>query len=124
MEASEEVRVVVTRAYARPFENPISVRAGDVVMPDFDRPTDIPGWVWCTARDGRGGWTPTAWLVCKDGGWHIERDFNAIELTVVPGEVLEVLDRVSGFLWVRRGDGETGWVPCDHVGRAESFPAD
>ena len=108
-------RVVVIRAYARPFDDPIAVSANDPVTPDFDRPTDIPGWVWCTAVDGRGGWTPRTWLERKGGAWRIDRNFNAIELTVVPGEVLEVVLEESGFFRVVKPDGETGWVPCDHV---------
>jgi len=109
------VRVVVVKAYERPYENPIVVRAGDSVTPDFDRATDIPGWVWCTASDGRAGWTPHAWLVRNPDGWRIDRDFNAIELTIEPGEALDVLKEESGFYRVAKSDGETGWVPCDHV---------
>ncbi len=109
------MRVRVTRPYEQPYPDPISVRAGDHVAPDFGKETDIEGWVWCIAEDGRGGWTPRAWLDQEDGGWRIDRDFDAIELTVEPGEVLDVLEEESGFYRVEKPDGSTGWVPIDCV---------
>ena len=94
------MRVRVTRPYEQPYLDPIAVRAGVRVFPDFDRDTDIPGWIWCTAEDGRSGWTPRAWLNQDDGTWGIDRDFNTIELTVTPGERLDVMAEESGFYWV------------------------
>lgn len=109
------MQALVITAYERPYENPIAVEAGETVTPDFDKPTDITGWVWCSARDGRGGWTPRDWLVHSGDAWHIDRDFNAIELTVTPDEVLEVLSEESGFYWATKSSGEKGWVPCANV---------
>jgi hypothetical protein len=109
------MRVRVVRPYARPYPDPITVRAGARVVPDFGRETDIEGWVWCIGGDGRGGWTPRAWLSQEDGVWRIDRDFNAIELTIAPGELLDVLEEESGFYRVARAGGETGWVPVDCV---------
>lgn len=109
------MKAVVVSHYERPYEDPISVAAGDAVTPDFDKHTDITGWVWCTARDGRAGWTPRAWLVQSGDAWRIHRAFDAIELTVAPGEVLDVMLEESGFFWASKADGETGWVPCGNV---------
>ena len=109
------MRVRVTRPYEQPYPDPIAVRAGACVFPDLDRDTDIPGWIWCTAEDGRGGWTPRAWLRRDGEVWRIDRDFNAIELTVRPGERLEVMEEESGFYRVARPGGETGWVPVECV---------
>jgi len=108
-----EVRVI--KPYRRPYENPIAVAKGDLVTPDFDKATDIEGWVWCTAEDGRSGWTPKAWLESSNDTWRITRDFNAIELTVAPGDKLELLTEESNFLWVRNQTGDLGWVPRDNV---------
>ena len=105
----------VTKAYERPYENPIAVPAGAQVDPDFERPTDIAGWVWCTGADGRSGWAPRGWLAKQSDRWHLERDFNAIELTITPGEILKIEFEESGFYWASRESGEHGWVPCDHV---------
>jgi hypothetical protein len=109
------MKVRVFRPYKQPYLDPISVRAGDRVFPDFDRETDIPGWVWCTAEDGRGGWAPRAWLQQEGPVWRIDRDFNAIELTITPGERLEILEEESGFYRAVKSGGETGWVPVECV---------
>lgn len=109
------MRVRVIRLYEQPYPDPIAVRAGDHVVPDFGKETNIEGWVWCTAGDGRGGWAPRAWLSRVGGDWRIDRDFNAIELTIAAGERLDVLEEESGFYRVRRPDGEIGWVPIDCV---------
>ena len=109
------MRVSVRKSHERPYENPLRVTAGERIVPDFERTTDIEGWVWCTAPDGRSGWAPRGWLVEADGAWRLVRDYDAIELSVAPGEVLEVVLEESGFYWARKETGETGWVPADHV---------
>ena len=106
---------VVIRHYQRPYENPIAVTAGEQVTPDFDKYTDIRGWVWCAAADGRSGWTPETWLAESGGEWHVTRNFNAMELTVSPGDRLEVKLEESGFYWAQTENGRTGWVPCECV---------
>jgi len=99
--------------YERPYDNPIAVRAGDVVLPDEEksRSTDIVGWVWCTGPDGREGWTPRAWLEHRGDRWLVRRDFSALELNVEPGERFRALLGESGFLFVENSRGERGWIP-------------
>jgi hypothetical protein len=109
------MRVHVTKAYERPYEKPMAVSAGARVSPDFDRPTDITGWVWCTAEDNRSGWTPRGWLLQRDDRWYLSRDYNALELTIAPGEILDIEFEESGFCWASKENGEHGWVPCDHL---------
>ncbi|MGH8235077.1 MAG: hypothetical protein ACREPU_12925 [Rhodanobacteraceae bacterium] len=109
------MKAKVTKPYSRPHENPIAVAAGESVEPDFDKVTDIEGWVWCTANDGRSGWTPLGWLSRDGAVWRVTREFNAIELTVIPGELLDVAFEESGFFWATKNSGEAGWVPCANV---------
>jgi len=111
----QRVKAVVVKPYERPYENPIAVSAGEQVTPDFDKSSDIEGWVWCTAKDGRSGWTPKEWLTQSKDIWRVDREFSAIELTVVAGDILEVAFAESGFYWVRKENGELGWVPCECV---------
>ena len=114
--------VVVGRMrYRRPYEDPISVRAGEAVRPTPDQgeATDIVGWVWCTGPDGRAGWTPEAWLERRGDDWVIRQDFSALELDVEPGDRFDVLYGESGFLFVENGRGERGWVPDGAVALAE-----
>ena len=105
--------VIGRMRYERPFEDPISVRAGDAVRLDEEesRSTDIVGWVWCSGPDGREGWTPQAWLERRGDGWAIRRDFSALELNVEPGDRFRAHFGESGFLFVENAHGEEGWVP-------------
>lgn len=114
------MRGIVTKSYRRPYDDPIAVAAGDQVTVDTDRYTDIEGWVWCTAMDGRGGWTPKKWLVRSSADWIVNRDFNAIELTVEEGDELELISQESDFFWVRNSNGDLGWVPTECVTVLES----
>ena len=109
------MRVRVVKPYQRPYPNPLAVSAGDEVVPDFERETTIEGWVWCTAGDGRTGWTPQGWLVQDGDTWRIDRDYNSIELTIEVGEKLEVTAEESRFFWATNGRGESGWVPSENV---------
>lgn len=106
-------RLVVRRRYERPYRDPISVRAGDMVAIDREKTqaTDLFGWLWCRGADGREGWTPEAWLEQVGDNARIKRDFSALELDVVEGERLIALFGESGFIFARKSNGEEGWVP-------------
>lgn len=108
-------RGTVVRGYERPYSDPIRVAGGECVTPDFDRRTDVSGWVWCTDARGKSGWTPRAWLERRGNAWHVSRDFDAIELGVAPGEILILHFEIAGFHWATTADGSSGWLPCDHV---------
>ena len=112
-----DTTVVGRMRYERPYEDPISVRAGDAVRPDEEesKSTDIVGWVWCRGPDGREGWTPQAWLERRNEEWIIQRNCSALELNVEPGEHFRVLFGESGFLYVENSRGEKGWVPDSAV---------
>ena len=108
-----DTTVVGRLRYERPYEDPISVRAGDAVRLDEDesQSTDIVGWVWCRGPDGREGWTPQAWLERRGEAWIIQRDFSALELDVEPGDSFLAHFSESGFLFVENARGEKGWIP-------------
>jgi hypothetical protein len=108
-------RAEVIRDYEQSQENPIAVTAHEAVEPDFGKTTNIPGRVWCRARDGRSGWTPASWLHRRGGIWRLERAYDARELTVRRGEALHLLLEESGFFWAVKPSGESGWVPDEVV---------
>jgi len=83
------------------------------------RPSPWPGWLWCTAPDGRRGWVPAAWLEERDDDHRLLRDYSAVELTVSVGETLEILRVESEWAWARKADGQCGWVPLDNLDLAE-----
>lgn len=114
--------VIGRMRYERPYEDPISVRAGDAVRLDEEesRSTDIVGWAWCRGPDGREGWAPRSWLERRGEEWIIQRDFSALELDVEPGDRFIAHFGESGFLFVENARGETGWVPDGAVELAVS----
>ncbi|MBL8893638.1 MAG: hypothetical protein JNJ53_03495 [Rhizobiales bacterium] len=109
------MQAIVTKSYRRPYQNPISVAAGTPVVPDFEKYSEVPGWVWCSAEDTRAGWVPRAYLAGSGCNWRVTRDYDAIELSVEPGERLTIETEESGFYLAIAADGSRGWVPRDHV---------
>jgi len=102
---------VAIEDYQRPYDDPIAVKAGDIVKPDASRKTDLFGWVWCEGPDGRAGWTPLQWIDRTAKPWRMTRDFNALELTFKTGDRLSLLFGESGFAMARMEDGSEGWAP-------------
>jgi len=108
-----ETFVIARSNYDRPYDNPIDVKAGDLVRPvqDGSMETDFMGWTWCIGPDGRAGWTPDSWCEPTDEGWRVMRDFSARELTVRKGDRLRLFHSESGFLFCETATGERAWVP-------------
>jgi len=109
------VRYVVAREYRCAYDEPLTLRRGDIVRCE-QRDSEWPGWLWCDDGRGRGGWVPESW-VQRDAADRctLLRDYCAAELTVSIGDVLEVLFTESGWAWARGAHGGTGWVPLDHI---------
>lgn len=99
--------------YQRAYADPISIREGAEVVPDYDRTalTDFIGWTWCKAADGREGWVPNGWTTKSNAILQLKRDYSARELTVSRGDRVELLYSESGFVYCRAPSGESGWLP-------------
>ena len=77
-------------------------------------------YVWCTDQSGRAGWVPDSRL--QMSGAHAAlalRDYDATELTVAKGELLDVLEEAGGWLRCRRSSGHEGWIPGDNTEPAD-----
>jgi hypothetical protein len=110
---SQTVRVI--KEYQAPYPDPIQARAGDEVIVDPGKETDITGWVWCTSRDSKGGWVPSAYVEINGEHGRMRQDYNAIELTIRVGEILTVHKTESSFHWATNENGQQGWVPVAYV---------
>ena len=111
----EQIRAI--RDYRAQYNNPIRVPAGSMVHVG-ERDTEYPAWCWCTAEDGRQGWVPVELLGPVHGGAArapVLQDYNATELSVVAGDILDVVERRSDWIWARTTDGRVGWLPVTHV---------
>ena len=104
-------KALVISDYDAPFPHPLRGRAGDRLSTDRSKATGIPGWIWCTAADGRSGWVPESYLRGDGANAFLLREYDAIELTVRTGDVLVIHAEESGFCWTENADGRHGWVP-------------
>lgn len=107
-------RFRVVKEYAGTCLFPLNGRRGERLK--FERrETEWEGWLWCTSSSGRSGWVPESWLDLEDETGVLRRDYDAVELTVTPGEVLTASQFESGWAWATRENGERGWVPLDRL---------
>ena len=102
-------------AYRAAYPDPLKLRAGDNVTV-ADKKTEWPGWLWCTAGSGKAGWILADYIERKGTTGTLIVDYDATELTVEAGEVLEVLREQSGWAWCRTRDGRLGWIPLEVLG--------
>ena len=105
-------RVAVAYTAAYPGALVVSVGARLSVEPGT---AEYPGWVWCRDSPGTAAWVPTAFLEISGTEAIVTADYDSTELTVVPGDEVEVLSEMAGWVWCRRGDGSRGWVPAEHL---------
>ena len=112
-------RVRVMRSHVTNDPDPVRFVTGEVLsIGHHDQ--QWRSFVWCTDQSGHAGWVPDS---------HIEmtgareatalRDYDATELTVSKGEVLDVLEEAGGWLRCRTSSGREGWVPGDNTAPAD-----
>lgn len=104
----------VVRDHAPIYPDPIRVRAGERLRVGRED-DEYPGWAWCTAPDGREGWTPLVILRREGPEAVARRDYSAAELEVRRGQHVEVLEELAGWLRVLDADAREGWVPVECV---------
>jgi hypothetical protein len=111
-------KFIVTKAHLPSFDDPLIVAKGAVLS--YQRlKTDWPGWLYCTDQNGNIGWVPEAWVQVDEQSCIMQRDYNATELSVSPGDLFHGKIIESG--WVRGVDaqGDEGWVPLECLGQLE-----
>ncbi len=91
--------------------SPLSLKAGEYVRlgkPD----SGWPGWIWVTAKDGRGSYVPDDIIEAMESGQgRVAQAFHARDLSVVKGEIVSSLREVKGWHWCRNQHGDEGWLP-------------
>ena len=108
---NEPRRVRVTESRPRDHVVTIHIGPGDIVGVGH-RNQQFPEFLWCASENGRQGWVAEAFLEMSGEKEAVAlREYDAAQLTVIEGEVLEVLDRQGAFLLCRNAAGGQGWVP-------------
>jgi hypothetical protein len=104
-----KVRVIESRP--RDHVVTIHIRPGEVVGVGH-RNQQYPEFLWCASEDGHQGWVADSYLQMTSEREAVTlKEYDAAQLTVVEGEVLDVLDRQGAFLLCRNDGGAQGWVP-------------
>jgi hypothetical protein len=106
----ETYRVVVP--YDSPFTEPLMLAKGERLR--WEAPEcEWAGWIWCTTEAGESRWVPESWVE-KEGEYCVlQRPYTATELDVEEGEMVAVEFLESGWGWVTRESGQSGWVPLE-----------
>ncbi len=76
---------------------------------------NTPGWIFCVARDGTEGWVHEAFLDRMGDEAVLRENYCSQELTVDPGDLLEVHRAAGAWLWGCLPGGAWGWVPEEQV---------
>lgn len=111
------MRGEVTAAWEASHPDPIVLAAGDRVAVER-RDSPWPEYRWCAAPDGREGWVPAEILTETAAGWVAALPYDARELTVEAGDIVEAMRLLAGWWWCRSSDGSEGWIPAEVL----SFP--
>ncbi|KAA3635891.1 MAG: hypothetical protein DWP97_03825, partial [Calditrichaeota bacterium] len=61
------------------------------------------------------GWVPERYLDVNGSVGILNRDYDATELDINPGDLLELILEESGWLLCIGEDGQKGWVPKECV---------
>ena len=109
--------VHVTKAWTASYTPALAVRRGEPLTFKGTDP-DNPGWRWAENADGLGGWLPIA-LIAGD---HLTEDFDSFELTVTPGDAVEILGQRAGWCLCRNQQGQHGWLPADCLPTPSAAP--
>ena len=103
----------VIENYQSPYPEPIIFHKGELVTvgKEFTDDPDWMNWVWCEGRNNNQAWVPKQYLDIEANQGVFNTDYNALELSVVVGEVLIIYEIVNGFGLAEKQTGERGWVP-------------
>ena len=113
-------RYRVVQDYQSPYPEPILFWKGEkvIVREEFADDPDWKDWVWCEGQAGKAAWVPKQYLDTSAGLGVFKRDYNALELSVLAGETLDVHEIVNGFGMAEKPDGLRGWVPMRNLSRS------
>ena len=108
-------RVRVTRPHITSYPDAVRFSIGDALSVGH-HDQQWKAYVWCTDQHGHAGWVPDSYIEMT--GEHEAtalRDYDATELTVAPGEELDVVDEAGGWLLCSSPSGRHGWIPADNA---------
>lgn len=112
---SQKYRVI--QNYQSPYPDPIRFRKGEKVTvgKKYKGDPDWRNWIWCRGKNDNSAWVPIQYLTIEGRTGIFKQDYNARELTVHKGEIVEVQEVVNGFGMAEKNDRNKGWVPMRNL---------
>ena len=110
-------RYRVIKDYQSPYPDPIIFHRGEKVAvgKEFIDDPDWKDWVWCEGQNDNNAWVPKQYLEIKENTGICITDYNALELSVLVGDVLNIYETINGFGMAEKLNGERGWVPMRNL---------
>ena len=103
------MKIKVIKKYTSEFPNPLNLKTGELV--NINHMKNNPGWKFCISKNNK-GWIPESYLNIIDGNiGRLKKDYNANELSLKEGEILELLHEEAGWYWCKTKEGIFGWYP-------------
>jgi len=104
----------VIRDYETPYPEPFVIKKGELLVPSV-RDSEWEGWIWCKNSEGKSAWVPENYLESSGENAIALQDYDARELSVQEGDLLELIKGEAGWFWCRNIDGQMGWVPGEYI---------
>ena len=105
------------KEYLSPYPDSIMFSKGERVQigEEYEGDPDWKDWIRCQASNNREAWIPKLYLVINEDEGVLLREYDALELSLSVGDVLEIREIVNGFGRAEKMNGEQGWAPMNHL---------
>ena len=103
--------------YHTPYPDPIPFSRHELVQvgETFADDPAWSGWYRCTGEVGQVAWIHEDLLNQEGDQARMRKDYDARELTLIVGEIVEIRETLGGFGLAKKTTGLTGWVPMGHL---------
>lgn len=107
------VKRKVIADYESPYPESIRFAKGEKVKigAKFDEDSGWDNWYLCEGQQGKKAWVPVQYLDINGDTGIINTPYDARELTIHKGEILETFEEINGFAMAVNSKGMKGWVP-------------
>ncbi|MBT3240150.1 MAG: hypothetical protein HON98_05495 [Chloroflexi bacterium] len=110
-------KYTVIKEYISPYPNSIFFFVGERIKvgKKFEDDPNWKDWIWCEGENSNKAWVPEQFIEIKGKEGVLLQDYDALELSVFPGEVVSIYKLINGFGMGEKADGTKGWVPLKNL---------
>ena len=85
--------------YKSPYPGSIKFEKGEIVRvgEKYDEDSEWENWYWCEGQQGKKAWVPIQYIDISGDTGTIKTQYDAKELTIYKGEILETHEEINGF---------------------------